>query len=115
MSATCIVACEINVPTGVKPIEWRLLTNCATTTPDETAQLIDWCRARWEIEVLFNVLKNGCQVEELQLGAVERIERALAMYLVVSWCIAHLLRNAPARVWMRCSSSTPMRSSRPMC
>ena len=92
VSATCIVAREVGAPAGVKPIEWRLLTNRAATTADEIAQLIDWYRARWEIEILFNVLKNGCQVEELQLGAVERIERALAMYLVVSWRIAHLMR-----------------------
>src|SRR5471030_2789477 len=83
VSATCIVAREVGAPAGVKPIEWRLLTNRAATTADEIAQLIEWYRARWEIEILFNVLKNGCQVEELQLGAVERIERALAMYLVV--------------------------------
>jgi hypothetical protein len=38
------------------------------------------------------VLKNGCCVEELQLGNIERIERALALYLVVAWRIAHLMR-----------------------
>ncbi len=54
--------------------------------------MIDWYRARWEIEMLFNVLKNGCKVEELQLGTIERIERALALYLVVAWRIAHLMR-----------------------
>jgi hypothetical protein len=47
---------------------------------------------RWEIEILFNVLKNACRVEPLQLGAIERIERALALYLVVAWRIAHLMR-----------------------
>lgn len=28
----------------------------------------------------------------MQLGAIERLERALALYLVVSWRIAHLMR-----------------------
>ena len=37
-------------------------------------------------------LTNACRVEALQLGAIERIERALALYLVVSWRIAHLMR-----------------------
>jgi IS4 transposase len=50
--------------------------------------LSDWYRARWEIEMLFNVFKTGCKVVELQLGAIERIERALALYLVVAWRIA---------------------------
>jgi hypothetical protein len=38
------------------------------------------------------VLKNACRVEALQLGTIERIERALALYLVVAWRIAHLMR-----------------------
>jgi hypothetical protein len=43
------------------------------------SELIDWYRARWEVEMLFNVLKNGCCVEELQSGTIERIVRALAL------------------------------------
>lgn len=89
---TCIVAREIGAPAGVKPIEWRLLTNRVAASVAEVSELIDWYRARWEIEMLFNVLKNGCKVEALQLGTIERIERALALYLVVAWRIAHLMR-----------------------
>ncbi|MEO7496433.1 MAG: IS4 family transposase [Massilia sp.] len=92
VGATCIVAREIDAPAGVKPIEWRLLTNRVATHAAAVSELIDWYRARWEIEMLFNVLKNGCCVEELQLGTIERIERALALYLVVAWRIAHLMR-----------------------
>ncbi|MET2544713.1 IS4 family transposase, partial [Ralstonia pseudosolanacearum] len=72
--------------------EWRLLTNREATTLHEAIELIDWYRARWEIEILFNVLKNGCRVEALQLGAIERLERALALFLVVAWRIAYLMR-----------------------
>ena len=61
-------------------------------TAADVAELIGWYRARWEIEILFDVLKNACRVEALQLGAIERIERALALYLVVAWRIAHLMR-----------------------
>jgi Transposase Tn5 dimerisation domain/Transposase DNA-binding len=89
---TCLVAREFDAPAGVKPIEWRLLTNRAASTLDEAIELIDWYRARWEIEILFNILKNGCQVEELQLGTFERLERALALFLVVAWRVAHLMR-----------------------
>jgi hypothetical protein len=45
--------------------------------------LIDWYRARWEREMLFNLLKNGCKVEEPQPNTIERMERAMALYLVV--------------------------------
>ncbi|TDG19197.1 hypothetical protein EYW47_31100 [Paraburkholderia silviterrae] len=55
-------------------------------------ELIEWYRARWEIEIPFNVLKNGCQVEELQLGTIERLERALALFLVVARRVTYLMR-----------------------
>jgi len=92
VTVTCLIAREIDAPPGVKPIEWRLLTNRSVNSAAEVAELIDWYRARWEIEMLFNVLKNGCKVEALQLGTIERIERALALYLVAAWRIAYLMR-----------------------
>ena len=76
----------------IKPIEWRLLTNRIAVSLDDAIELIDWYRARWEIEMLFNILKNACRVEALQLGTVERLERALALFMVVAWRVAHLMR-----------------------
>jgi hypothetical protein len=37
-------------------------------------------------------LKNGCRVEALQLGSVAKLELALAVYLVVSWRLARLVK-----------------------
>ncbi|OTP66048.1 Mobile element protein [Caballeronia sordidicola] len=92
VSISCLVAREINAPAGVTPIEWRLLTNRDVPDLAEAAQLIDWYRARWEVETFFHVLKNGCRVEALQLSTIERIERALAVFMVVAWRIARLMR-----------------------
>ncbi|SOZ32259.1 transposase (fragment) [Cupriavidus taiwanensis] len=92
MSATCIVAREVDPPAGVKPIEWRLLSNREVNDLDAAAQLIDWYRARWEVELFFHVLKNGCRVEALQLASMARLERALALFMVVAWRIARLMR-----------------------
>jgi hypothetical protein len=92
VSATCLIAQEIDAPLGVTPIVWRLLTNRAVSTLEEAAELIDWYRARWDIEVLFFTLKEGCRVEALQLGRIERIERALMLYLIIAWRIMQLMR-----------------------
>ena len=93
IEATCIVARETDAPDGVKPVEWRLLTNRVANTLEQATELIDWYRARWEIEVYFNVLKNGCEVEKLQLAAIDRLERALALFMVVAWRVAYLMRK----------------------
>ena len=92
INATCIIAREIGTPHGVKSIEWRLLTNRTVSGADQVTELIDWYRARWEIEIYFHVLKNGCEVETLQLGAVDRVERALALFMVVAWRVTYLMR-----------------------
>ncbi|PWF47965.1 IS4 family transposase [Massilia glaciei] len=90
--ATCVVAREIGAPKGLKPVEWRLLTNRQASTVEQAIELIEWYRARWEVEIYFNVLKNGCKVEALQLSAIDRIERALALFMVVAWRVTYLMR-----------------------
>ncbi|MDW3684256.1 IS4 family transposase [Cupriavidus sp. CV2] len=92
VSFTCLVAEERGAPAGVKPVVWRLLTNRDAQDLDAVIELIDWYRARWEIEMLFHVLKNACKVEALQLSHMDRVERALVLYMVVSWRIARLMR-----------------------
>ena len=43
--------------------------------------------------MFFHVLKNGCCIEALQLSGVDRLERALALFMVVAWRIAYLMRT----------------------
>ncbi len=92
IAATCLIAREIDAPAGVEPIEWRLLANRTATTADEVIELIDWYRARWEIEMFFHVLKNACKVEAMQLSHIDNLERALALFMVVAWRVAYLMR-----------------------
>jgi hypothetical protein len=89
---SCLVASEIGAPAGEKPLCWRLLTNRLAETVEQARELIEWYRARWEIEMFFHVLKTGCRVEALQLASLPKIERALALFMVVSWRIARLMR-----------------------
>ena len=89
---TCLIASEVAAPAGEKPLCWRLLTNREVTSLAQAIELIDWYRARWEIEMFFHVFKTGCKVEALQLASLARIERALAVFMVVSWRIARLMR-----------------------
>ena len=54
-------------------------------------ELIDWYRRRWLAEIFFRIWKSGCRVEALQLGTLERLERALVIYLIIAWRILHLV------------------------
>lgn len=91
VAVTAILAREEDAPTGVKPVEWRLLTNRAADTLDAVVELIDGYRRRWLVEIFFRILKSGCRVEALQLVTLERLERALVIYLIIAWRILHLV------------------------
>lgn len=92
MTLTLVQAKEISPPAGQAPLIWRLITNRTVTTAEQAGELIDWYRARWEIEMFFDVLKVGCRVEKLQLDTKERLEKALALYLMVAWRVMFLMR-----------------------
>lgn len=74
-----------HAPEGEDAIEWLLLTNLPIDTPAQIETIIQWYRCRWEIEIYFRVLKNGCQVEKLQLETRERFEVCLGIYMIVAW------------------------------
>jgi hypothetical protein len=42
LTVTCVIACEVNTPEGVKPLEWRLLINRTVETPGQAMEIIDW-------------------------------------------------------------------------
>lgn len=92
VDVTLVEAREINPPEGVKPLVWRLLTNRTIDTAEQAIELIDWYLCRWEIEMFFDVLKVGCEVESMQLKDRERIEKALILYMIVAWRVMYLMR-----------------------
>ena len=92
INVTAVLAQERDAPAGVKPVVWRLLTNREVPTLEDAAELIDWYRCRWEVEIFFDILKNGCKVEALQLATIERLELALALFMIIAWRIQMLMR-----------------------
>jgi hypothetical protein len=98
VEVTALLAYENNPPPGQTPLGGRLLTNRGVQTLEEALELIGWYRARWTIEVFFRIWKQGCRVETLQLRTLERLEPALALYLIIAWRVQFLLlmgRTAP--------------------
>ena len=57
---------------------------------------------------MFHTLKNGCRIEQLQLDSFDKLQRAIALYLVVSWrigCLMRLSRDGTRVRGRRASSS----------
>jgi hypothetical protein len=106
ISLWAVWAREINPPIGQKPICWCLLTTVPVRTLAEAVQRLQWYLKRWTIEDFHRVLKSGCQVESRQLSTRARLQRALAIDMVVAWRIMDLNRAArlqpdsPADQWL---------------
>ena len=93
-----ILVKEQTPPAGEDAIEWVLLTNLPIDSLEEIETIIQWYVCRWEIEIYFRVLKNGCQVQKLQLETQARFEACLGIYMIVAWrllCMTMLARQCP--------------------
>jgi hypothetical protein len=92
VEVTAILAREENPPAGEDPVEWLLLSSLPVENFAQAHEKVQWYLCRWQIEVYFHILKTGCKVEQLQLQSRERIEVALALYMIVAWRVLYLTR-----------------------
>lgn len=85
LTLSVVHAWETQPAEGVKPLEWCLLTSREIGSPSDAERcLVDYA-LRWRIEDWHRVLKTGCRVEDLAHQRLERLERAIAINLVIAW------------------------------
>jgi len=94
IAVSVILVEEENPPPGEEAVSWLLLTTLKVETLEQAKQVVQWYGWRWLIERYHYVLKSGCQVEKLQLGEEERLERAVAVYQMVAWRLLWLTYEA---------------------
>jgi hypothetical protein len=82
-----VYAREHKPPKGEAPLAWLLLTRVPVQDFAGACLMMQWYRARWEIELFFRVLKQGCQIERLRLETAHRLLNALTIYLIIAWRI----------------------------
>jgi len=81
---------ELQPPRGEKPIEWILLTNEPVLTVQDAERVVGWYERRWIVEEYHKGMKTGCQIEDLQFTAVERLEPAIALLSAVALMLLNL-------------------------
>lgn len=70
-----------------QPVEWFLLTTCKLEAVADALACVRWYCLRWRIEDWHRVLKSGCAIEALAHKTRTRLERAIAIRLVIGWRI----------------------------
>jgi len=85
LPVTIVHAVERVPPAGEKPIQWFVLTTLPVDSPEQAAEILRFYSLRWRIEDWHRVLKSGCQIDELGHRSAERLERAIAIRMVIAW------------------------------
>ncbi|MBE0475361.1 IS4 family transposase, partial [Rhodoferax sp.] len=78
---------ETSQPKDDEPVEWFLLTTCEVSGPEQAQEILHWYCLRWRIEDWHRVLKSGCNIEKLQHKTAVRLQRTIAINLVIAWRI----------------------------
>jgi hypothetical protein len=98
LDLTVIHASEIGVPSGRKPILWKLVTDLEVGDLDGAIEKIRWYSMRWKIEVFHKILKSGCRAEDAKLRTADRLANLVALFCIVSWRVlwmTMMARTAP--------------------
>ena len=85
LTITVVHAVENSPPSDEKPIEWFVLTTRTVDSAEQAAEILHWYSLRWRIEDWHRVLKSGCNIDELGHHSTERLERAIAIRMVIAW------------------------------
>lgn len=98
MPLYAVYATEENPPDAAVKIDWMLLTSLKITTTEEAMKCILYYKKRWGIETWHRVMKTGSGIERYRFREAERLKRALAIDMIVSWRVMFLTlsgRNTP--------------------
>jgi hypothetical protein len=90
LTVNAVLARE-DTPPGTEALEWLLLTSLPVSRFEQAATVVAWYTVRWCIEIYFHVLKNGCQIERLQLETEQRLLPCLALYMIIAWRVLFTL------------------------
>lgn len=76
---------EVDPPSGVEPVHWRLLTTHAVETAADARQIVAWYRMRWIIEQVFRSLKtHGLRVEDSQVEQAGNFTKLAVVALIAA-------------------------------
>jgi hypothetical protein len=91
VTMNAVYCIEENPPKGVEPVYWHLLTTLPIDNLEQIQNIIDYYLCRWEIEIFFNVLKNGCRIEDRGLKTATRLKNMIALFMIVAWRVMFLM------------------------
>ena len=94
VTLTLVEAREVDPPTNVSPVHWRLLTTHQATTLADAQQITRLYRQRWTIEQLFRLMKTkGFNIEAVRVVEGGPFENLTAATLVAAIQVLQMVRE----------------------
>lgn len=76
---------EIDLPEGLEPVHWRLITTHQVASVEQARQIVAWYRMRWTIEQVFRSLKtHGLGVEDSQIEDARSFTKMAVIALIAA-------------------------------
>jgi hypothetical protein len=85
-----ISAMEVSSSDEDSKLKWRLFTNIEVSNYGQACEKIEWYSIRFSIETYHKILKSGRKSEDKRLNHVERLERCLAVDMIIAWRVMYL-------------------------
>jgi len=94
VSLSFVEVCEVDPPTGVPPIHWRLLTTHEVSTLADALRMTRYYRERWTIEQLFRVMKTkGFDIEAVRIEDATPFENLATATLIAAIQVLQMVRD----------------------
>jgi hypothetical protein len=92
VTVNVILVEETHPPEGEVAIQWLLVTTMPIETREQIELILHYYTLRWQIEVYFKTLKQGCRVEERYFERIGPLVNCFKVYTIVAWKILYLCR-----------------------
>lgn len=94
VTLTLVEAREVNPPTAVAPVHWRLLTTHTVTTLADACRITGFYRQRWTIEQVFRVMKTkGFDIEAVRVAEDGPFENLATATLIAAIQVLQMVRE----------------------
>jgi len=95
---TLVEVVEVDLPPGVEPLHWYVLTTHDVTDAASAWQIVNWYKKRWVIEQLFRLIKTqGLQLEDSRIEAADRLLKLTAIATRAACMILQLVQARDGR------------------
>lgn len=109
VSLVAILCTEDHPPKGQKPIEWMFLTTLPVSQNGgkdsiKPETVIQFYLCRWNIELIFKILKSCCDVEGFQFESIDKYLICISIYFILATRLLMIIHKSREKPNLLCTT-----------